>query len=302
MGHEFVGEVVEAGVAVTTVRPGDKVVSPFTVSCGDCFYCKLQNSSRCVNCQVFGSNGLDGAQAEYVRVPLADSTVIKAPPGLSDDALILMADIFPTGFFGARNSIAGLGAQDPAEAVVVVIGCGPVGLCAIVSALEYRPRVVFAIDGVDSRLGLAEKLGARPLDLNKGLPSIMSAIQEVTEGRGADAVVEVVGQGPALRTAYDIIRPFGSISSIGAHHSAMPFSATDGYDKNVKLQMGRCPVRSIFEDALAVLAKCQHLFGFMFESKMPLNEAAVAYDLFDKMKVQKVIFGTPSSEERHEIV
>nr|A0A411KUQ9.1 RecName: Full=Medium chain reductase/dehydrogenase ucsI; AltName: Full=UCS1025A pyrrolizidinone biosynthesis cluster protein I [Acremonium sp.]QBC88153.1 UcsI [Acremonium sp.] len=230
MGHEFVGEVVEAGRAVTTVRPGDKVVSPFTVSCGDCFYCKLQNSSRCVHCQVFGSNGLDGAQAEYVRVPLADSTVVRAPPGLSDDALILMADIFPTGFFGARNAMAGLGAQDPTEAVVVVIGCGPVGLCAIVSALEYRPRVVFAIDSVDSRLGLAEKLGARPLDLKKGVPSIISAVQEVTEGRGADAVVEVVGQGPALRTAYDIIRPFGSISSIGAHHSAMPFSATDGYE------------------------------------------------------------------------
>ncbi|KAK4150312.1 chaperonin 10-like protein [Chaetomidium leptoderma] len=290
MGHEFTGTVVAAGKDVKTVNVGDKVVSPFTVSCGDCFYCKNGFSSRCVHCLVFGTEGLAGAQAQYVRVPRADDTVMKAPPGISNDALVLMADVFPTGFFGARNGFAGLGTQDPSEAVAVVIGCGPVGLSAIVSALEYKPKHLFAIDAVESRLRVAKRLGAEPLNVADGQENIVSRIREVTEGRGADVVVEAVGLSPALRTAYDIVRPFGSISSIGVHNSPMPFTATEGYDKNVKIQMGRCPVRSIFPDALAVLVKAQHCFGFMFEKIMPLSEAVESYALFSEMQVQKVIF------------
>ncbi|KAK3903169.1 chaperonin 10-like protein [Staphylotrichum tortipilum] len=290
MGHEFTGIVVAAGENVRTVQVGDKIVAPFTVSCGECFYCKNGFSSRCVHCLVFGTEGLPGGQAEYVRIPLADSTVLKAPPEISDDALVLMADVFPTGFFGTRRGFAGLGDQDPTEATAVVIGCGPVGLSAIVSALEYKPKHLFAIDAVESRLLAAKNLGAEPLNVADGQERILQRIKQVTEGRGADVVVEVVGLNPALRTAYDIVRPFGTISSIGVHNSPMPFTATEGYDKNVQIQMGRCPVRSIFPDALSVLAKTQHLFGFMFDKIMTLPEAAEGYALFSEMRAQKVIF------------
>lgn len=185
----------------------------------NCFYCKNGYTSRCDHSLLFGSEKLDGAQAEYVRVPLADGTVMKAPAEIEDNALVLMADIFPTGFFGARNAFNALGSQDPSEATVVVIGCGPVGLCAIVSALEYKPKHLFAIDSVDSRLELARSLGAEPLNFITGKETMIPRIKEVTDGRGADAVIEVVGFSPALRTAFDVIRPFGFISSIGVHNA-----------------------------------------------------------------------------------
>ena len=103
MGHEFTGHVHEVGASVKNHKVGDLVVTPFTTSCGECFYCSRGYSSRCTKGQLFGSAGLDGAQAEYVRVPLADSTAVKAPSGIKDEALVLMADIFPTGYFAAKN-------------------------------------------------------------------------------------------------------------------------------------------------------------------------------------------------------
>ncbi len=221
MGHEFVGTVVSAGADVRSVAPGDRVVAPFTVSCMRCFYCAHGASARCEHSLLFGCPALDGAQAEYVRVPFADGTVVKAPKEIEDErALILMADIFPTGFFGARNAFDMLApAQAAADAVVVVVGCGPVGLCAIVSALEHRPRHLFAVDSVPSRLELARGLGAEPLNFLEGKDKMLERVKEVTEGRGADAIIEVVGLSPALRTAFELLRPFGVISSIGVHNA-----------------------------------------------------------------------------------
>lgn len=130
-----------------------------------------------------------------------------------------MADIFPTGFFGAQNAFNGLGSQDPSEATAVVIGCGPVGICAIIAALEYKPKHIFAIDSVDSRLDIAKSLGAEPLNFLKDKDGMLARIKEVTDGRGADIAIEVVGLSPALRTAFDLVRPFGFISSIGVHNA-----------------------------------------------------------------------------------
>ena len=165
-----------------------------------------------------------------MRVPFADGTVMPAPREIDDHALVLMADIFPTGFFGARNAFSMLPPQlPPSEATVVVIGCGPVGLCAIVSALEYKPKYLFAVDGVPSRLELAKKLGAVPLNFNDGKEEMIKRVKEVTDGRGADAVIEVVGLSPALRTAFDLLRPFGVISSIGVHNAEIPWNGAEAY-------------------------------------------------------------------------
>jgi len=218
MGHEFTGMVESVGSAVRTVKPGDKIVSPFTISCGICFYCQNGLSSRCTKSLCFGSEALDGAQAEYVRVPLADSSVMKAPSGIQDEALVLMGDIFPTGYFAVSNGFKGMTAEQISQSTVVVIGCGPVGLCAIVNATEYKPKHLLAIDRVESRLKLAGKLGAEPLNLDKGPDSLEQRIHEVTDGRGADIVIEVVGLSPALELAFSLIRPFGVISSVGVHN------------------------------------------------------------------------------------
>jgi threonine dehydrogenase-like Zn-dependent dehydrogenase len=201
----------------------------------ECFFCRHGWTSRCDASLLFGSPGLDGAQAQYVRVPTADGTVIKAPTGVPKNTLALMADIFPTGYFGAKNAFRMLDPMDPKEATVVVIGCGPVGLCAIISALEYKPKHLFAIDGVDSRLELAKSLGAQPLNYLTGNDAMLKTIKEASGGRGADAVVEVVGMKGALRTAYDIIRPWGVISSIGVHNSEVSARRRNGQDLRERL-------------------------------------------------------------------
>ncbi|KAK7531499.1 chaperonin 10-like protein [Phyllosticta citribraziliensis] len=290
MGHEFTGEVVQAGSKVVTVKEGDAIVSPFTVSCGQCFYCRKGFSSRCEKCLLFGTAALDGAQAEYVRVPLADSTVMKAPEGIDKKALVLMADIFPTGYFAAANAFAGMSKEDVAEATVVVVGCGPVGLCALINAEEFKPKHLFAVDSIDSRLELAKELGAEPLNFKTDREGLERRIKEVTDGRGADVVIEVVGLSPALKLAFDILRPWGFISSVGVHNGEIPWGGNQAYGKNLRIQMGRCPVRSIFPQALAALKAKQHLLGFMADAIMPLSKAVEGYEVFDKMKAQKVVF------------
>lgn len=169
--------------------------------------------------KLFGSAVLDGGQAEYVRIPFADGTVVKAPSTISDKALVLMADIWPTGVFGAKSAWELLPTKQKDDVVAVVIGCGPVGLCAILAALEYKPKHLFAIDAVDSRLEIAKKLGAEPLNFKTDPEGMKKRILEVTEGRGADLAIEVVGLSPALRTAFDLVRPWGVISSIGVHNA-----------------------------------------------------------------------------------
>lgn len=241
MGHEFTGVVHEAGDAVQTLRPGDSIVCPFTVSCGKCFYCQRGHSSRCAECLLFGCPLLDGGQAEYVRIPFADSTAVKAPTQIDDLKLCLMADIFPTGFFAAHSANKAVALED---SVVVLIGCGPVGLCALIAALEYKPKALLAVDGVEARLETAKSLGAEPWNYQTQSAELEARVKELTDGRGADAVIEVVGHSSALDMGFKLLRPWGAISSVGVHNGEIPWTGNQAYGKNLTIQMGRCPVRS----------------------------------------------------------
>lgn len=218
MGHEFTGHVHEVGSSVSSFKPGDLVVSPFTTSCGECFYCKQGFSSRCEKCMLFGSAVLDGGQAEYVRIPLAESTVMKAPEGIRESALVLMADIFPTGYFAAHNAFKELSEAQQKEATVVLIGCGPVALCALLNIVDYKPKHLLAVDSVPSRLELAKSLGAEPWNFQTDREGLDKRVKELTNGRGADVVVEVVGLSPALKMGFELLRPWGIISSVGVHN------------------------------------------------------------------------------------
>lgn len=251
MGHEFTGTVTEVGSAVKTLQAGDSVVSPFTVSCGECFYCSQGYSSRCEKCLLFGCPLLDGGQAEYVRVPLADSTVVKVPPGIKDSKhCLLMADILPTGYFAADNAFqllkTGTASSMQAQgSVVVLIGCGPVGLCALIAALEHKPKALLAVDSVESRLSKAKDLGAEPWNYQTQQEELERRVKELTDGRGADAVIEVVGHSSALQMAFNLLRPWGIISSVGVHNGQIPWTGNQAYGKNLTVKMGRCPVRSM---------------------------------------------------------
>ncbi|MCJ1474932.1 hypothetical protein MMC13_003592 [Lambiella insularis] len=235
MGHEFTGTVEEVGSEVQNFKKGDQVVSPFTVSWSatstlasidvinkdslKCFYCKNGYSSRCERSLLFGTTALDGAQAEFVRVPLADGTVMKAPENIADNALVLMADIFPTGYFAAHNAFKELTKEQIAEATVVLIGCGPVGLCALINAENYKPKHLLAVDSVPPRLDLAKSLGAEPWNFQTDREGLDKRVKEVTNGRGADVVIEVVGLSPALKMGFELLRPWGIISSVGVHNA-----------------------------------------------------------------------------------
>ncbi|RMJ23460.1 alcohol dehydrogenase [Aspergillus sp. HF37] len=293
MGHEFTGEVVETGSAVQTLQKGERVVSPFTLSCGDCFYCARGFSSRCAGSKLYGSAALDGGQAEYVRVPLADSTLVAAPATIDERKLVLMADIFPTGFFAARNAFRGagdVGEADVRDKTVLLFGCGPVGICALISALEFRPRNLIAIDSVPARLQLAGDLGAEPWNFQEDESGLRERVRELTDGRGADVVIEVVGHSDALRMGFTLLRPWGRISSVGVHNAEIPWTGNEAYNKNLQLQMGRCPVRSIFGEAMEFLEKKQDILDFMVTDIRPLSQAVQSYDDFNNMRSQKIIF------------
>lgn len=186
---------------------------------GECFYCTHNASARCVSSTLFGSKNLDGGQAELVRVPKANSTLVRAPDTVSSQALLLMADIFPTGYFGVKSALELSTRQDVRTMTIVVVGCGPVGLCSVVAAAHLKPKHLFAVDMVDSRLEKARELGAETFHSMRDVQAMTARIMDVTDGRGADAVIEVVGLSPALRTAFDLVRPFGVISSIGLHNA-----------------------------------------------------------------------------------
>lgn len=261
MGHEFTGSVEELGSEVKTVKKGDRIVSPFTVSCGDCFYCKRGFSSRCSKCQLFGTTVLDGGQAEYVRIPLADSSVVKAPEGVKDEVLVLMADIFPTGWFAAQNAFKEMSNEEVKESTVVLVGCGPVALCALVNLVDFAPKHILAVDSIPSRLELAKSLGAEPWNFQADREGLDKRVKELTDGRGADVVVEVVGLSPALKMGFELLRPWGVISSVGVHNGEIPWTGNQAYGKNLRIQMGRCPVRSVFPQSLEALKKHQDKLG-----------------------------------------
>jgi len=280
MGHECMGEVVALGAGVRDRRVGERVVCPFTTSCGACWYCRTGLTARCERGQLLGwreqGRGLHGAQAELVRVPLADGTLFPVGAELPAEAALLLADVLPTGWHGTLLAEAGPGR------VVVVLGCGPVGLMAVLAAGELGADQVLAVDAVPERRALAERLGARALPLDS---AVVDAVRAVTGGRGADGVVEAVGSPAAGRLAFDLVRPGGTIATVGVHHEPMmPFSPAEAYDRNLTWRIGRCPARSYGEMLLPVARSRAADLAALFTHRLPLDAGPEAYRLFDEKR------------------
>lgn len=281
MGHEFTGEVVEVGRNVRSLRKGDHVMSPFTTSCGKCFYCLRGLTCRCVNSQLFGwvenGNGLHGGQSEYVRVPMADGTLVKIPEGISVDEALMMGDILSTGFYCAKQARV-----KPGE-THVVIGCGPVGLMAVIGAKHYGSDKLFAIDTLPERLQMAKKFGATTIDASK--ENAIEKIKDVTEGRGADAVMEAVGSSGAGKLAYDLIRPGGIISVVGVCDDAnLSFSPVEAYNKNITYTVGRCPARAMMDELTPFVRSKKVDFTSIVTHRMKLQDGVKGYDIFANKK------------------
>jgi threonine dehydrogenase-like Zn-dependent dehydrogenase len=277
MGHEMLGEIVEAGPSVRRFSVGDTVVCPFSTSCGDCFYCREGLTARCARGQLFGwveqGKGLHGGQAEFVRVPLADSTLVAIPEGAPLEEALLAGDILSTGFFCADRAEVGPGS------VVAVVGCGPVGLMAIVAARELDAERIFAFDSLGERLSLAAGFGAEPLDHRQ--TESLEVVREATEGRGVDAVLEAVGSPGATRLAIDLVRAGGTISAAGVHTEPQhAFSPIEAYDKNLTYRTGRCPARVYADRVLPLVRAGAYDLAAIISHRLPLAEGVRGYELF----------------------
>ena len=216
LGHEAVGTVVEVGSAVTTLEPGDRVLVSCITSCGRCRFCKEGRYGLCTGGGgwIFG-HLIDGLQAEFARVPFADTSVYKVPEELSDEQVLFLADILPTAYeVGILN-----GGVEPGDTVAIV-GAGPIGLAAIMTAQLHSPGRIVAIDLDASRLEKALEFGADVV-VNNGAEDAIARVKDLTGGEGADVAIEAVGVPETFELCAELVRPGGRVANVGVHgHSA----------------------------------------------------------------------------------
>jgi alcohol dehydrogenase len=211
LGHEGVGVVDSVGAGVTSFRPGDRVLISCISACGKCEYCRKGMYSHCTTGGWILGNEIDGTQAEYVRIPHADTSLYRIPEGAEEDALVMLSDILPTGFeCGVLN-----GKVQPGD-VVGIVGAGPIGLAALLTAQFYSPAEIIMIDLDDSRMEVAKRFGATAT-VNSKDGKAAEKVMKMTGGRGVDAAIEAVGIPETFVLCEDIVAPGGTIANIGVH-------------------------------------------------------------------------------------
>ena len=336
VGHEPMGIVEEVGSGVTELQVGDRVVIPFNVCCGSCWMCDRQLYSQCETTQnhehgtgasFFGYSKLygqvPGGQAEYLRVPFANFLPVKLPEGPSDDRFLFLSDVLPTAWQGLKY------ADVPDGGTLLVLGAGPIGDMAARMAIREGCRVI-SVDRVPERLARVAALGAHALNLDdlEGAGTVAEAVRELTDGRGADSVLDAVGMEAhgspvssgvqkfvgllpdavaeplmknagvdrmaALHTAVDAVRRGGTVSISGVYGGAMdPMPMFQLFDKQVQLRMGQANVRAWTDELLAMLTD-DDAFGVdsFATHHLPLSDAPAAYAKFQKKQdgMVKVVF------------
>jgi threonine dehydrogenase-like Zn-dependent dehydrogenase len=318
LGHEFMGEVVDVGRDNGKLRVGDRVVVPFTIACGHCFYCSRQLWSCCDNSnpnawmleKLYGASGSGlfgyshmmggyaGGQAQYVRVPFADVGPIKVPDGLTDEQVLFLSDIFPTGYMAAENCDIHEGDT------IAVWGCGPVGLLAMASAKLLGAGRVIAIDSVAGRLQLAQRqVDAIPINFEQ--EDVLDRLKQLTGGRGPDACIDAVGleahgvtldayydriktatylatdRSNALRQAIHGCRKGGVVSIPGVYGGFLDkFPLGAAFAKGLTFKMGQTHVMKYLAPLLARIERGEIDPSFVITHRLPIDEAATAYRTF----------------------
>ena len=283
LGHEFAGEVVEVGPGVEHVRPGQRVVNASMISDGTCPSCRAGRVTQCEVRSLFGYSGvyprLDGGQAELVRVPQADRALRVLPDEVGDEVAVFLADILPTGLAAVVRG--GVSAGD----TVVVVGCGPVGLMAVLCAAGLAGRLL-AIDGVPARRELAAQLGGQAV----GLEEATAAVAEATDGLGADVVIEAAGSPGALDASLKLARGRGVVSVVGAHFERdYPLNNALMFERELTLRFSIGDPTADGELLLARLASGDLDPSPIITHRLPLADAAEAYRLFDSREATKVV-------------
>ena len=229
LGHEGVGVIDQVGPAVTSFKKGDHVLISCISACGKCDYCRRQMYSHCTTGGWILGNKIDGTQAEFVRTPNADLSLYHIPKGADEEALVMLSDILPTGFeCGVLN-----GKVAPGSAVAI-IGAGPIGLAALLTAQFYSPGQIIMIDLDDNRLEVAKNFGATST-INSADGKAVAAVMALTEGRGADTVIEAVGIPATFELCQDLIAPGGIIANIGVHGKKVDLHLETLWDRNIAI-------------------------------------------------------------------
>jgi threonine dehydrogenase-like Zn-dependent dehydrogenase len=287
LGHEAVGVVEAVGDQVGTRRIGDRVAVAFNVACGHCWFCGNGQSALCEDDAIFGygifGGALPGAQAERLRVPNADINLIAIPDRVDDESAVFVGDVLATGFYGA--SLAGAGPDD----VVAVLGCGPVGFCAIQALEVLEAPDVYALDREPLRLALAETAGAIPVHVDERNP--VTALAEATDGRGADVVIDAVGHPAAFEGAIDAVRRGGTVVVLGVYSSETTELQLGAYwSRALTLRFGGLtPVHAWWGRAAEALARGEVDPTPLISHRMSLEDAAEGYALFDRREATKVV-------------
>ena len=277
IGHEFVGEVVEVGPAVCNAKVGDKVAVSCVTQCGECFYCVRGTYSHCTTGSWIFGYMIDGCQAEYVRVPHANFGLHKIPDKLTEEDVLFVGDILSTGYFGAEN------AEIKPGDTVAVMGCGPVGMCAMAAARLWGPARIIAVDINEDRLNVALKQGIADLALNPMKVDVPEAIRELTEGRGADQTIEAVGAKPTYEMALEAVRPGGNVSIIGVFEKPQELAMNKLWIKNIKISMGLVNANRIPE-LIRLIENGKINTNFLITHRAPLNDIVKGYDIFGNKK------------------
>jgi alcohol dehydrogenase len=276
IGHEAVGTVAEVGSGVKNLDVGDRVLVSCVTACGSCGFCREARFGQCSGGGgwILG-NEIDGTQAEYVRVPFADNSTYPVPAGVSDEDLLMLADILPTAYeVGVLN-----GQVRPGD-VVAVIGSGPIGLAAISTARLFSPRLIIAIDMASARLEAAKQFGADVV-INNAEQDPVAAVHELTAGLGVDVAIEAVGVPATFELAADLVRPVGHVANIGVHGQPVTLHLERLWDRDVTITTGLVDTYST-PTLLSLLTSHQldaqrfvtHHFGF--------DDFMEAYDVFSR--------------------
>lgn len=286
LGHEFVGTVVETGPGVDRVEPGQRVVGAFHAACGGCRACRRSDFHQCERGGVYGYGipfgDLAGAQAEAIRVPFADVNLRVLPEGVSDEAALFAGDALSTAF-GAVRKVA----LSPGETCAVV-GCGPVGLMVVECAFLFGASEVYAVDLLPERVELAVERGALGVPSDRMHP--VSRIQELTEGEGADAVVEAVGSTETLELAFDLVRGGGRISAVGVTaEETFAYPLMSALIRDIAFRAGLANVHRDLDAVLALLEGGRLDPAALVSDRLPLSEGPEGYRRFAERKATKVV-------------
>ena len=291
LGHEAVGTVEEVGTGVKNVHPGDRVLVSCITACGACRFCREARYGQCTGGGgwILGHN-IDGTQAEYVRVPFADTSTYPVPSGATDQEILMLADILPTSYeVGVLN-----GAVRPGD-VVAIVGAGPIGLSAIMGARLFSPSHIVAIDLVDTRLDAAKQFGADVV-VNNGREDTIAVVKELTKGLGADVTIEAVGTPATFELAAELVRPGGHVANIGVHGSPATLHLERLWTLDVTITTGLVDTYST--PTLLRLVSSHQLDANLFVTHhFALDEFEAAYDTFARAGetgALKVVLTRPS--------